>query len=188
MPASQRPFMGATPYDGGVTFRVWAPFAPSVAVAGDWNGWSTAAHPLTPEGNGYWSADVAEAAVGQQYRFVIPSARPIWRNDPYARSMTHADGNLNTVIAPSDQPYATPGYATPPWNELVIYELHIGSFALDASSPRQRGSFAATIGKLDYLRDLGINAIEVMAVAEFEGEVSWGYNPAYIFAIEDDYG
>ena len=190
MPASFRPYMGATPYQGGTTFRVWAPFASQVAICGEFNGWSASDQPLFPENNGYWSADVPGAVTGQQYKYAItaPGQPLLWRNDPYARSMTQKDGILNSLIAPADETFATPGYVTPNWNELVIYELHIGSFVFDPASPRRLGSFAAAIGKLDYLRDLGINAVEVMAVAEFDGDVSWGYNPAYIFAIEDEYG
>ena len=71
MPASSRPFMGATPFDGGVTFRVWAPFARSVAVAGTFNQWSTSDAPLTQEGDGYWSTDDARARANDQYKFVI---------------------------------------------------------------------------------------------------------------------
>ncbi len=190
MPISQRPFMGAIPYDTGVTFRVWAPFAAQVSVAGDFNAWSTTTNPLYPEKNGYWSADIGGAGVNSQYKFCIVDSTQslIWRNDPYARSITHSDGNMNSVIAATDDGYVTPSYSTPSWNEMVIYELHIGSFVFDPTSPRHYGSFAAVIGKLDYLRDLGVNAIEVMAVAEFDGDISWGYNPAYIFAIEDEYG
>jgi len=191
MPASQRPYMGATPYDTGATFRVWAPFGARVAVAGDFNAWSPTANALYSENNsGYWSVDVEGAGVGSQYKFCITDAvgNLLWRNDPYARSMTHSGGALNSLIAPTDDNYTTPAYSTPPWNQMVVYELHIGSFVFDASSLRGRGSFAAAIGKLDYLRDLGVNAIEVMAVAEFDGDISWGYNPAYIFAIEDEYG
>jgi 1,4-alpha-glucan branching enzyme len=190
MSASERPYMGATPYPAGCTFRVWAPFAAQVSVAGDFNSWSADANPLSSESNGYWSVDVPGAGVGQQYKFIVSNAGqpPLWRNDPYARSMTHSGGVLNSLIASCLDAYPASGYSTPPWNELVIYELHIGSFLFDAASPRQRGSFAAATGKLDYLRDLGINAIEVMALAEFDGDISWGYNPAYIFAIEDEYG
>jgi 1,4-alpha-glucan branching enzyme len=190
MPASIRPYMGATPYDAGVTFRVWAPFATQVAVAGDFNAWSPTQNPLYSENNGYWSADVPGATVGNQYKFSIKDAAGtlLWRNDPYARSMTHSGGALNSLIASSDGTYTTPGYQTPAWNQMVIYELHIGSFVFDPTSLRGRGSFTAAISKLDYLRDLGVNAIEVMALAEFDGDISWGYNPAYIFAIEDEYG
>lgn len=128
--------------------------------------------------------------MGQQYKYLIENSHGLlWRNDPYARSITHdKSNNLNSVIAASTGTYTTPDYKMPNWNELVIYEMHIGSFIYDPKSPRKQGSFAAAIGKLDYLKNLGINAIEVMAVAEFDGDISWGYNPAYIFAIEDEYG
>jgi 1,4-alpha-glucan branching enzyme len=190
MPVSDRPYMGAIPYAGGTTFRVWAPFAGQVSVAGDFNSWSAASNPLFSENNGYWSVDVPGAGVGQQYKFIISNAGqpPLFRNDPYARSMTDEGGTTNSLIASYTDTYPATGYSTPAWNELVIYELHIGSFVFDPASAHKRGSFASAIGKLDYLRDLGVNAIEVMALAEFEGDISWGYNPAYIFAIEDEYG
>jgi glycosidase len=80
--------------------------------------------------------------------------------DPYARSIIHdANGNLNGLIATSDEAYATPGYSTPPWNELVIYEMHVRTF-LYGGGYDGSGSFSSAITKLDYLRDLGINAID----------------------------
>jgi len=85
MTASVRPGMGALPYAGGTTFRVWAPFAKSVCVAGTFNSWHMTANPLTHEGNGYWSADIPEARVGDQYKFVLTSPfrnDPLWKNDP----------------------------------------------------------------------------------------------------------
>jgi len=187
---SQRPFMGATPYDAGVTFRVWAPFAQQIAVAGEFNNWSTNANMLVYEGNGYWSVDTPGATVGQQYKFVMfnPVNNLHWRMDPYARSILHdANDNLNGLIASSDEIYATPGYSTPAWNELVIYELHIGTFT-QGGGINGRGSFASASGQLDYLQNLGINAIEVLPLGQFIGDISSGYNPAYIFAIEDEFG
>ena len=71
MPASQQPGMGAIPFAGGVAFRVWAPFASSVNVAGVFNNWNTQASPLTSEGNGYWSGDLAAAALNDQYKHVV---------------------------------------------------------------------------------------------------------------------
>lgn len=190
MSTSQQSLMGASLNQGSTTFRVWAPFASQVYVAGDFNDWSTTSDPLCSENNGYWSVDVLGASVGQQYKYAIAYQNQplVWRNDPYAHSMTQKSGTLNSLIASSDEPYATPGYAAPSWNDLVIYEMHIGSFIFDPASLRKQGSFTAAIGKLDYLLDLGINAVEVMAISEFDGDVSWGYNPAYIFAIEDEYG
>jgi 1,4-alpha-glucan branching enzyme len=181
--------MGAVPYAGGVTFRVWAPFASGVSVAGGFNGWDPGTASMTLEGSGYWSLDVDGAAIGDQYKFVIANpalATPLWKNDPYARSMTNSVGN--SIVAETEFAWQCQGYSTPPWNELVIYELHVGSFQFDPLSHNGRGDFDTVIGKLDYLQDLGINAIQLMPSDEFAGDISWGYNPAEIFAIEDSYG
>jgi 1,4-alpha-glucan branching enzyme len=181
--------MGATPFESGVTFRVWAPFATAVHVAGTFNQWSATAHPLGSEDNGYWSCDVAKAGVGDEYRFVVSSRFaqwPLWRNDPYARALTQSNGN--SVIAETGDAPSVAGYAMPPWNELIIYEVHVGSFLFDPYHPGGRGTFASLISKLDYLRDLGVNAIEIMASGEFASDHSWGYNQSYMFAIEHLYG
>ncbi|MGA7240349.1 MAG: alpha-amylase family glycosyl hydrolase [Bryobacteraceae bacterium] len=193
MPASKRPFMGATPFDGGVTFRVWSVFANNIAVAGTFNGWSQTADALFPEGNGMWSVDVNGAKVDDQYKFVVTSPfapSGIWKNDPYARAMTQSNGN--SVVADSNFTWEATGYNTPSWNEAVIYEIHVGSFkfepAAGAATGYQRGTFQTVISKLDYLQDLGINAIEIMAAGEFPFDYSWGYNQSYMFAIENLYG
>jgi 1,4-alpha-glucan branching enzyme len=84
--SSQRPGMGAVPYDGGATFRVWAPFASDVAVAGSFNGWQAGTILLGRDGAGTWSCDVPGVAVGDQYKFVLRNtaiAAPFWKNDPY---------------------------------------------------------------------------------------------------------
>jgi 1,4-alpha-glucan branching enzyme len=189
MTASVRPGMGALPYTGGTTFRVWAPFAKSVCVAGRFNSWHMTANLLTHEGNGYWSADIPEARVGDQYKFVLTSPfrnDPLWKNDPYARALTNSVGN--SIIAETDYLWTTAGYSTPAWNELVIYELHVGSFRFDPGSRNGRGNFDTVIGCLDYLVDLGVNAIQLLPADEFPTDISWGYNPANIFAIEESYG
>jgi 1,4-alpha-glucan branching enzyme len=189
MPASQQPGMGAIPFAGGVAFRVWAPFASGVNVAGVFNNWNTQASPLTSEGNGYWSGDLAAAVLSDQYKFVVTNmALPatLWKNDPYALSMTNSAGN--SIISSTDFPWQAQGYSTPSWNEMVIYELHVGSFLFDPAGPNGRGDFNTVIGKLGYLADLGINTIQVMPSDEFPGSNSMGYNPADLFAIEEDYG
>jgi 1,4-alpha-glucan branching enzyme len=188
MAPSTRPYMGAVPYNGGVTFRVWAPFASDVQVQGDFNGWKPGSH-LYAEGNGYWSVDLIGAVVGQQYNFLITNAATaavLTRVDPYSRSFKIRGGP--SLVAPSDTQYADSSYTTPLWNEMVIYELHVGTFVTDTTLAQPGGTFASAATKLDYLRDLGINAIEIMAAGEFETDSSWGYNPAYIFAIEEQYG
>jgi 1,4-alpha-glucan branching enzyme len=190
MPASDRPYMGAIAYAGGVTFRVWAPFARSVCVAGTFNDWSSQASPLFSEGNGCWSVDDPGANVLDEYKFVIEdvSGDLLWKNDPYARELTQSRGNSVIAETYASLPAAPSDYRTPTWDELVIYELHVGTFVFDPTSRKGRGTFRSVTSKLDYLRDLGINAIEIMASGEYLTDISWGYNPSYIFAIESDYG
>jgi 1,4-alpha-glucan branching enzyme len=177
--------MGAVPFPGGTGFRVWAPFASGVAVAGTFNNWSETAHPLAHEGNGYWSAEVAGASAGDEYEFVVRNGGDIyWRSDPYARLMTHSAGN--GVVHQLSFDWGGDSFRMPPWNELVIYELHAGTFNdLPGGAP---GNFQGIIGRLGYLRDLGVNAIELMPAMEFSTDFSWGYNPSHIFAIERSAG
>ena len=68
---SARSGIGRMAFDGGATFRVWAPFADGVAVVGTWNSSTHTADPLASEGNGFWSADVPGPKVGDLYKFVI---------------------------------------------------------------------------------------------------------------------
>lgn len=170
--------------DGGCAFRVWAPHADSVAVMGTFNDF-TPKHPLTHEGNGYWYAEVPEATPGHEYKYcIINGDQHLYRIDPYARQVTSSVGSA--VIYADDFDWEDDNYQLPPWNELVIYELHIGTFARGEDG--KPGSFDDAIKRLKYLKALGINAIEVMPVAEFAGDLSWGYNPAHIFSVETAYG
>ena len=183
--------MGAIPYsDGngnGTTFRVWAHLATKVCVSGTFNSWSTNKHPLHPEGNGYWSVDVPEATTNDRYRYVIHSdflKNPQWRTDPYCKSVQNNETSDGGIVV-DDFNWADDHFSFPPWNELVIYELHVSSFNRNADTP---GDFSSIIDKLDYLQSLGINAIEMMPIFGFPGNYSLGYNPAFPFDIESNYG
>jgi 1,4-alpha-glucan branching enzyme len=140
--SSQQPGMGAIPYAGGVTFRVWTPFASKVSVTGTFNNWQPEAIQLARDGNSaYWSCDVLGANVGDQYKFVLRNASipdRFWKNDPYARAVTNSVGN--SIIAETGRPRGDLGYATPNWNEMVIYELHVGSFRFDPGSGNGRAT------------------------------------------------
>ena len=177
--------MGAIPYDGGVSFRVWAPHADQVFVTGDFNNWSQTTHPLTCEDNGCWSGDIIEAKTGDQYKYLICSGEQnLFRIDPCSKEVTCS--NCNSVIHHSQFDWGVEQFQIPAWHEMVVYEMHVGTFNCTESG--KPGSFVSAMAKLDYLQDLGVNAIEVMPAMEFRGSFSWGYNPALIYAIESDYG
>lgn len=98
--------------------------------------------------------------------------------------MTHFAGNA-VVFDPRRIDWGTEQFTMPGWDELVIYEIHIPTFAAD---PDGRGDFDHAIARLDHLAWLGVTAVEVMPPFEFAGTISWGYNPAHLFAIESSYG
>jgi 1,4-alpha-glucan branching enzyme len=177
--------MGAIPHAGGVTFRVWAPHARRVSIIGSFNNWSGDAHPMQAEENGNWYADVPNARVGDQYKFLLDTeAGELKRIDPYAREMTNSVGNA--VVHDPHFDWAGDDFDLAPWNELVIYELHVGTFNdAENAKPVELASVAA---RLEHLKKLGVNAIQVMPVAEFATDRSWGYNPSHIFAVEVAYG
>lgn len=183
---SPYPGMGTILFPGGAAFRVWAPFASEVFAVGTFNQWSTTAHPFASEGNGYWSVKVPGAKIGDEYQFVIRNgAQPlIWHKNPYASEVVNASGNA--IIHDPNFDWTGDTFVMPPWNELVIYEMHVGTFNdLSTSGP---GTFDDVLLRLAYLQELGINAIEIMPVLEFPMDYSWGYNPADPFAVESSLG
>ena len=179
--------MGSIPYAAGATFRVWAPSAASVAVAGSFNSWSKQANPLAAEGNGYWSTDVASAKPGDRYKYVIvyqsTELNP-WRPDPYGQAMVTSAGD--TLIYDQNFDWGSSTFQMPGWDEMVIYELHIGTYSDEQGGGP--GRLSSVIARLDHLVEFGVNAIQVLPPAEFPGGFSWGYNPSSIFTVETDYG
>lgn len=177
--------MGALPFDGGVAFRVWAPHAESAAAVGDFNEWSADADPLESEGNGYWYCEVGAAEVGQEYKFVVRNGdQTLFRIDPYARQVTNSVGN-GVIYDHAAFDWEGDRFALSGHHELVIYELHIGSFFVRDEGV---GTLHLAMEKFDHLVKLGVNAVQVMPLAEFAGDYSWGYNPAHIFSVESAYG
>ncbi|MCX4237271.1 alpha-amylase family glycosyl hydrolase [Streptomyces ortus] len=186
---SRLPGMGSVPYGDGTAFRVWAPHARTVCVTGSFSGWALPGAPLRHEGGGYWSADVPGVKPGDEYKYVITAADGdrLWRTDPYASAMTVLNDN-SLVTAPDFEWGNTPyrPYRTPGRDELVVYEMHIGTFNdLPSGGP---GTFADAVERLPHLAELEVNAIELMPAAEFPGGFSWGYNPSAPLAVETDLG
>lgn len=186
LPAEQvRGGMGSLPYEGGVAFRVWAPHADAVYVTGSFNDWSPDAHPMVKEEEGYWYSDIASAAIGNEYKYrIINGGRELLRMDPYARQVISSVGNA--VVYDPQFDWAGDDFHLPAVNELVIYELHLGTFHDQEDGTSDK--FAEAVKKLDHLQRLGVNVIEVMPLAQFPGYSSWGYNPSCVFAVETNYG
>lgn len=178
--------MGAIVAPDGVGFRVWAPHAETVAVTGDFVDWDAAGIALTSENDGYWYGFVPGAAAGQEYRFVLTNGgNRIERVDPYAAQVTNSVGN-GVIYDHNAFDWDGDDFTPPTLNELVIYELHTGTFA--ATADGQVADLDELAARLSHVVALGANAIQLMPVAEFAGDVSWGYNPAHIFAVESAYG
>jgi 1,4-alpha-glucan branching enzyme len=192
---SSRPGWGSTPYHDvsgtGVTFRVWAPNATSVTTPGSFNSWSTSATPLVEEQSnslptGVWSADVPSASPGQQYKYYITyNGSSNYKHDPRSRWVVNAgggSGNNDIIYDPTAFNWNGDNFTNPALNDLFIYEIHMGTFPSGTSPSR----FVAATNKLDYLKNLGVNAVELMPIMEFgNGGNSWGYDPAQLFAADN---
>ncbi|GAA2094144.1 alpha-amylase family glycosyl hydrolase [Streptomyces albiaxialis] len=182
-----RPVMGAVPYDGGAAFRVWAPHARAVAVTGSFNAWQVPGVPLAPEDGGRWAGEVPGVKPGDAYKYVITAAsgEELWRADPFAAAMTGSPGDALVTEREFDWS-GTEDYRPPARDELVLYEMHVGTFNDEPGGGP--GRFADVLPRLPHLAGLGVNAIELMPAAEFPGGFSWGYNPSAPFAVETDLG
>jgi 1,4-alpha-glucan branching enzyme len=178
--------MGAQVHEHGCSFRVWAPHAEAVTVRVTGDNENPRETPLAQEGNGYWAGDVAGVKAGARYTFVLslPGGESRERIDPYAMDVTHSAGE-GVIVDHDCFDWRGDDFDIAPHNELVIYELHVGSFAPEGDGP---GTLHDAQGQLAHLKRLGINAVQIMPVAEFAGDLSWGYNPAHIFAVESSYG
>jgi 1,4-alpha-glucan branching enzyme len=186
-PTAADPFhgFGALPRDGGTNFRVWAPHASGMHVTGSFNGWADPGEPMQSDGEGNWSASVEGAKAGDHYKFRVEAGdRSFLRSDPRARRVDPESGN--SVIYQDLFDWGDHDWEPPPLNELVIYEIHVGTFS--AAKDGARGTFEEVKRRLPYLKELGINVIELMPPTEFPGKTSWGYNPSHPFAVESAYG
>jgi maltooligosyltrehalose trehalohydrolase len=155
--------------DGLVEFRVWAPRASSVAVriGGE-------VQPLSETADGIYEGAVRGEA-GQDYLFVLDGGRDL--PDPCSRFQPEGVRGPSRVVAPR-RPAEWEGLTL---DELVVYELHVGTFTPE-------GTFDAAVPQLRALRELGVTAIELMPVATFPGDRGWGYDGVYLYAPHSAYG
>jgi 1,4-alpha-glucan branching enzyme len=169
---------------GVVTFSLFAPEKRSVHLIGEFNHWDRSADPMHPASQGMWWIEKNLEPGAHSYQFLLDGETVIC--DPYARAIAEGAEHdpPRAVVEVGRRPFVWrhDNWRRPAFKDLIIYELHVGDFTTERS-------FQAVIEKLDYLKDLGINAIELMPVFEFVGEeASWGYDPSYFFTVETDYG
>jgi maltooligosyltrehalose trehalohydrolase len=165
--------LGARPQPGDrTTFRVWAPHPESVEVRVRGED-----HAMRDIGFGIHEATV-EAGHGDDYWFVLDGA-PL--PDPATRWQPEGLRGPSRVVDTNGFDWTDDAFRIPPLSEVVLYELHIGTFSDD-------GTLDAAIPHLDALAELGINAVELMPVAEFPGTRGWGYDGVYISATQSSYG
>ncbi len=185
----------------GVEFQLFAPYNEEVALIGNWNNWQRIA--MAKDNKGWWHVNVPLEDGDYTYRFGVKSKSFFMLDqwveiaDPRADCLTMDEPQSARLKVRNGQRASTTyqwkydDKPLPANDQLVIYEMHVGDFSGgpgDDQDGKPKGQFQNVIDKLDYLVDLGINAIELMPCNEFPGERSWGYNPRSIFAVENNYG
>jgi 1,4-alpha-glucan branching enzyme len=153
------------------------------------------AHLLVRDGNGYWAGFFPGATDGTPYRFwVVGGGGEGFKRDPYARELAmHGYPNCNCIVRdPRSYPWNDQEFRPPSFNELVLYQFHIGVFYAEDAHGRDIRSgrvskYLDAVDRIQYLADLGINAIMPLPFVEFQGENSKGYNGTDIFSPEMDY-
>ena len=170
--------------DGGAVFRVWAPGASSCAVRGAFNSWNTTA--MSALGDDY-VVHVPSATPGDEYKFYFNGSN--WQTDARARMLNPSNNNNAILVDASAYSWNDAGFEIPPFEEMVIYELHVGTFSGLNDGLNRMGTFRDVVDThLDHLLYLGVNVVELMPVTEFDYYESWGYNPISQWSPEDAYG
>lgn len=160
----------------GVRFRVFAPAMKTLRLKLEGRGEPV---DMQDAGGGWFERTMPEAGAGTRYTYVLDdgSALP----DPASRFQPEDVGGPSEVIDPCAYAWNDGSWRGRPWEETVLYEMHVGAFT-------EHGTFRAAIEKLDALRDLGMTAIELMCIADFAGLFNWGYDGVMLFAPDSAYG
>ena len=175
-PARHLP-IGAEPLsDGGVHFRVWAPRCREVVV--EIEGLEPAA--LQSEPDGYFSLRSGPARAGMRYRFRLDGGEAALP-DPASRFQPEGPHGPSEIVDPGDFAWNDQMWRGVPREQLIIYEMHIGTFTPE-------GSWEAASRELPALAELGITCLEIMPVADFAGRFGWGYDGVDLFAPSRLYG
>jgi len=189
-----------------VTFVLYAPNKGNIVLIGDFNDWTPSTQYMLKKDGNYWWYTLTNVTPGQLYRFqylvdgnirlsdaytelVLDPWNDKWINENYEiypNLPEYPEGKTSELVATfqTNKPaynWEVPNFTMPPRENMIIYELLLRDFTTEKS-------LEAAIEKLDYLKDLGITAIELMPIQEFDGNNSWGYNPNHFFAPDKAYG
>ncbi|CAN5293370.1 malto-oligosyltrehalose trehalohydrolase [soil metagenome] len=159
---------------GDVRFRVWAPGMDRLSLR--LNDTDTE---MGRDEEGWFELLASGVAPGAHYAYVLPDGLVI--PDPASRAQAGDVHGPSTAVDPTQYIWQDLAWAGRPWEDAVIYELHVGTFTPE-------GTFRAAIGRLPHLAELGVTAIEIMPVAQFAGSRGWGYDGVLLYAPHNAYG
>lgn len=161
----------------GCTFTVWAPEVDQVSVKLVAPVAQTL--PMQAIARGYWQINTPDAQPGTQYLYQLGEGQEF--PDPASHFQPEGVHGPSQVVDHSQFQWSDQNWQGIPLAEMVIYELHVGTFTSDST-------FTGIIPKLKDLAELGVNTIEIMPVAQFPGSRNWGYDGVYPYAVQSSYG
>jgi maltooligosyltrehalose trehalohydrolase len=157
------------------TVDVWAPYAESVAVVVDGS-----SRPMEPDARaGWWQLAVPDVTHGTDYAFRVDGGEP--RPDPRSVWQPHGVHGPSRRYDHDRFEWTDQGWRGVPLAGSILYELHVGTVTAE-------GTFDAAIDRLDHLVDLGIDVVEVLPVASYDGPHGWGYDGVALYAVHEPYG
>lgn len=162
--------------DGSARFRLWAPAAQRLSLRPAAGGGDL---PMSALEDGWYELVTDRVRPGDGYSFVLPDGTAV--PDPAARAQVGDVHGPSRLIDPGAYPWRVTGGYERPWEETVIYELHLGTF-----SPE--GTFDGALRRLDHVAELGVTAIELLPLAQSAGQRGWGYDGVLLYAPHQVYG
>ncbi len=184
---------GATLLSGGATFKVWAPRAAAVYLLGSFDGVTydeTALNGLlAKDAAGYWTGFTPGATDGDQYAFwVVGAGSSGFKRDPYASELADAVAfpkSFAILRRTGSYPWHDADWITPDFSDLVIYQAHVGTYAI--GKPGVASNLLDVAGKAPYLAALGVNLLQPLPIDEQEANPSMGYGGADLFSPDFPY-
>lgn len=176
LPVASLPLGAHARDDGSASFVVWSPESTTLSIR--LHDSDARSVELDRRAHGYFAGVIEGVAPGTRYSVVLPDGTEL--PDPASRSQPDGVHGPSAVESAAFE-WQTQSWRQPELRDLVLYELHVGTFT-------QEGTFDAAIERLPALRDIGITAVEIMPIAQFPGARNWGYDGVFAFAAQNSYG